>query len=230
MKFQIALAASTLSLLVAWSGQASAEVAMYAATSSYSCEEASRIKFSQAEYEALPIQNRIDIDQRYMNCQLEKEAPDGQPEQQAVVITDQVDGKPRVFYGLVATSDLKKGYEACLAGGAIATIGLTVTAGLAGDGAAMDAGQFAMGHVDVACSAVANAFANNDLMLVFSGADNIAAAAVAQASLIETLDVLGVSDADLENIKKLTTPPSVSIDDGRLEVKVGPIDLKTNIW
>lgn len=203
----------------------------------FSCEEAARLKFNQAEYEALPGNDQVVIDATYQQCRIDKEAADkAQPPTIRTVLVPNPAGTEddKLFYGLVSRDDIDNAKKNCETGGQVVGLGMIVAGSLAGNPGATEAGKSLYTYTDVSCSAFANGIADGNVMVLFApaGIIEVATANKVFADAVKSLPLMSQADKDkLTTIVSTTTaPPEVKIEDGKIEVKTGLGTFKTKVW
>jgi hypothetical protein len=78
----------------------------------FTCEEATKLKFDEAKYRQLKIDDRVILDARWNQCDLEKNPKSGRV---AVVVTNPAprEGETKIFYGTMKRKDLDNATKNC---------------------------------------------------------------------------------------------------------------------
>lgn len=191
----------------------------------YTCEEADKIRFDKTEYLKLEIQNRVLVDGTWQSCQTPPEPNDDTPQVVMIINPTPSSDNDRLFYGLIKRKQLVDARNKCSQAGMAGGVALTVFGTAAGNPAASEIGAALFKYSDVSCSSFAKQIEAGNILAVL-GPSSIVRHAVANKLTKDVVNLIPLlSSADKKNltdlVQKVTAPPSITIGSKNVQIK-GP--------
>lgn len=195
----------------------------------FTCETVSAIKFNPDAYRKLSYNQQRLLEMKWQRCEPRPEREEGvdEDQEQEVIIVNPVatNEDDKVFYGTIKRSQITEARTKCATAGAAAGVVITVNGTVTGNPALAEAGTAIFTYSDVSCASLATELEKGNLLAIL-GPTQIIANAVANKFTQDTIDNIPVvSDADKENLKKLTanllSAPSVNVSGSNVTVSAG---------
>jgi hypothetical protein len=191
----------------------------------WSCDEANNLKFDAPRYRKLSSANQVLLDQRWKQCDLQKQQAGKRPSPEdefavAVVNPVAMSKDDKILWGLVKRKDVENAEKNCKGAGQYGGAALTVYGAVTGNPAMGEIGRAAFSYGDVSCEALKDEALKGNLTALL-GPHNVIARAAGKKIADDLLKgVKIVSDEDrrkllgvLDKGNQATKPPQVTIKD-----------------